>query len=110
MLYFTKFTFCKSQMSTYYSTMKRSKQSFIFRLKGEQKTTEYIKDTEDFLKRVKQEKPQDFFESLGSMVEEASFAYQTIEERLLNVRVINRRWISGSLYKDLKSGQIKDDE
>jgi len=83
-------------MGTYYNTIKRNKQSFIHRLKGEQKTNEYIKDTDDFLKRAKSEKPQDFFESVGSLVEESNFAYQTIEERLLSVRVISRRWVSGT--------------
>ena len=108
---FTKFTQCLSPMTSYYPMLKKpSKFSFLYKLKKEQKTTEFIKGTNFFIKKVTDDRNEEFYESLGQLTQETNFIYQTVEERILNVRMISRKWIQMIDGKLKNEGEPDDND
>jgi hypothetical protein len=74
-MFFAKFTHCLSPLQTYYPLLKKPKVNFLYRLKHDQKNSEYIKNTETFIKRIQTDKPDDFYNALGTMTSKTSFNY-----------------------------------
>lgn len=84
------------------------KTNFLYRLKHDQKNSEFIKNTETFIKRIQKDSPEDFYNALSSLTPKIQFNYQTVDERMISVRVLNRKWIV-SLMEENPNNRNKEE-